>query len=324
MELDQGRIVVDENLQTIFPASMGGRCHRWLAAGPCGLCRGICAAEQPWDRKAGWTTGSFPGASSACRNMRPWGSRKRKRKTSHQNARFPFKSLGMGQAMGEPEGLVKIIAHAQTIRSWGPISSDPMPPTYSEIALAMRGGLPSRVIMETIHTHPTLSEAVLEVAQAFHGQAIHMPPGGRMMTISAPEWLITEVRHASGAKRSRCRALRTSCPPRSAHRLRERPLSQPGGMFFPSHCHFPYPGRRLHPGLHLLRREKGETPHWKRMSRGAWLKRCQLGLRHVVITSVTRDDLSDGGAAILPEWWKPCDSVAPMSASSFWCRILPG
>jgi dihydrolipoamide dehydrogenase len=46
----------------------------------------------------------------------------------------------------------------------------------SEIALAMQAGIPSRVIMQTIHIHPTLSEAVLEVAQALHGQAIHVPP----------------------------------------------------------------------------------------------------------------------------------------------------
>jgi hypothetical protein len=32
--------------------------------------------------------------------------------------------------------------------------------------------------METIHAHPTLSEAILEVAQALHGQAIHLPPPG--------------------------------------------------------------------------------------------------------------------------------------------------
>jgi dihydrolipoamide dehydrogenase len=34
------------------------------------------------------------------------------------------------------------------------------------------------MILNTIHTHPTLSEAVLEVAQALHGQAIHQPPEG--------------------------------------------------------------------------------------------------------------------------------------------------
>ncbi len=83
----------------------------------------------------------------------------------------------MGQAMGEQEGLVKIIAQAQTDQILGAhILGAHAADLISEIALAMRAGLPSRVIMETIHTHPTLSEAVLEVAQALHGQAMHAPP----------------------------------------------------------------------------------------------------------------------------------------------------
>jgi len=40
----------------------------------------------------------------------------------------------------------------------------------------MQAQAPARMILKTIHTHPTLSEAVLEVAQAIHGQAIHQPP----------------------------------------------------------------------------------------------------------------------------------------------------
>jgi hypothetical protein len=35
-----------------------------------------------------------------------------------------------------------------------------------------------KVIMETNHIHPTLSEAVLEVAQALQRRAIHIPPPG--------------------------------------------------------------------------------------------------------------------------------------------------
>jgi dihydrolipoamide dehydrogenase len=94
-------------------------------------------------------------------------------------ASFPFKSLGMAQAMGELEGLVKIIANAETDQILGahiigPHGAD----LISAVALAMQAQLPARTVMETIHTHPTLSEAVLEVAQALHGQAIHLPPDG--------------------------------------------------------------------------------------------------------------------------------------------------
>jgi lipoate synthase len=83
--------------------------------------------------------------------------------------RFPFKSLGMAQAMGELEGSVKIIAHADTDQIIGAhIIGAHAADLISEIALAMQAGLPSRMIKETIHGHPTLGEAVLEVAQALH------------------------------------------------------------------------------------------------------------------------------------------------------------
>lgn len=93
--------------------------------------------------------------------------------------RFPFKSLGMAQAIGELEGLVKIIVDSRTDQILGghvigPHASD----LVAEIALAMQANLPSRVVMQTIHSHPTLSEALLESVQALHGQAIHIPPGG--------------------------------------------------------------------------------------------------------------------------------------------------
>lgn len=90
---------------------------------------------------------------------------------------FPLKSLGMAQAMGEWEGLVKLVVHEKTGEILGghvigPHAGD----LIAEIALAMRHGIPARGIVETIHIHPTLSEAVLEVAQAACGQAIHILP----------------------------------------------------------------------------------------------------------------------------------------------------
>ena len=71
----------------------------------------------------------------------------------------------------------KIIVHAETDQILGahiigPHGAD----LISALALAMKAKLPACMIMETIHSHPTLSEAVLEVVQALHGQAIHMQP----------------------------------------------------------------------------------------------------------------------------------------------------
>jgi len=93
---------------------------------------------------------------------------------------FPFKSLGMAQAMGDWEGMVKLVVDGKTDQVLGghiigPHASD----LIAEIALAMRNNIGARGIMETIHAHPTLPEAVLEVAQGAMGRAIHMSPPER-------------------------------------------------------------------------------------------------------------------------------------------------
>lgn len=93
---------------------------------------------------------------------------------------FPFKSLGMAQAMGDWEGMVKLVVESKTEQVLGghiigPHASD----LIAEISLAMRNNISVKGIIETIHAHPTLPEAVLEVAQGVLGRAIHIPPPER-------------------------------------------------------------------------------------------------------------------------------------------------
>jgi dihydrolipoamide dehydrogenase len=182
VELEKGRIVVDEHLMTnvrgVYAAGdvIGG----WLLA-HVAFAEGICAAEHALGLGTTMNYQVVPRCTFTMPEYAAVGVSEEDAQAQHpvKMARFPFKSLGMGQSLGELEGLVKIIAHAQTDQILGahiigPHAAD----LIAEVALAMRGGLPSRMIMETIHAHPTLSEAVLEVAQALHGRAIHMPPGG--------------------------------------------------------------------------------------------------------------------------------------------------
>ena len=182
VELDQGRIVVNENLQTSLPSLYAGGdvIGGWLLA-HVAFAEGICAAEHALGQESRMDYPVVPRCTFTLPEYAAVGVSEAEAAAKHpiKVARFPFKALGIGHCLGELEGLVKIIAHAQTDQILGahiigPHAAD----MIHEIALAMRAGLPSRAIMETIHAHPTLSEAVLEVAQALHGQAIHMPPRG--------------------------------------------------------------------------------------------------------------------------------------------------
>jgi dihydrolipoamide dehydrogenase len=88
--------------------------------------------------------------------------------------RFPFRVLGKAQAMGEIEGVIKILSDSVSDRVLGvhiigPHASD----LIHEAALAIRNGLTSRDIASTIHAHPTLSEGLKEAAEDVFGEAIH-------------------------------------------------------------------------------------------------------------------------------------------------------
>ena len=182
VHLDKGRIVVDGRLMTSVPGiyAAGDVIGGWLLA-HVAFAEGICAAENALNLGSTMNYQVVPRCTFTLPEYAAVGVSEEEAESKYpvKVARFPFKSAGMGQCLKELEGLVKIIAHKETDQILGahiigPHAAD----LIHEIAVAMRGGLPSRVIMETIHAHPTLSEAVLEVAQALHGQAIHMPPGG--------------------------------------------------------------------------------------------------------------------------------------------------
>jgi len=182
VNLDKGRIMVDEHMMTNIPGvyAAGDVIGGWLLA-HVAFAEGICAAEHALGLGSKMDYQVVPRCTFTLPEYAAVGICQADAEAQYpvKVSRFPFKSLGMGQCLGELEGLVKIIAHAKTDQILGahiigPHAAD----MIHELALAMRGGLPSWVIMDTIHAHPTLSEAVLEVAQALHGQAIHLPPGG--------------------------------------------------------------------------------------------------------------------------------------------------
>jgi len=90
--------------------------------------------------------------------------------------RFPFRALGRSHAMGEISGMVKIITDANTdkiigVHIMGPHAAD----LIAEATVAMKAGLTARELAETIHAHPTLSEALMEAAEDVHQLAVHLP-----------------------------------------------------------------------------------------------------------------------------------------------------
>lgn len=88
---------------------------------------------------------------------------------------FPFLASGRARTLGDTEGKVKVLAHAQTDRVLGVHIIGPAAgELIAEACAAMSFGASSEDIARVCHPHPTLSEALKEAALAVDGRAIHM------------------------------------------------------------------------------------------------------------------------------------------------------
>ncbi|GAA0268500.1 dihydrolipoyl dehydrogenase [Halobacterium noricense] len=87
---------------------------------------------------------------------------------------MPFRANGRSLTTGNDDGFVRIVAGGDAgfvlgAQIVGPEASE----LVAEVTLAIEMGATLADVASTIHTHPTLSEAVMEAAEHAQGQAIH-------------------------------------------------------------------------------------------------------------------------------------------------------
>ena len=88
---------------------------------------------------------------------------------------FPFAANGRARAIGDFQGRVKMLSHAETDRLLGvhiigPRAGD----LIAECAVAIEFGASAEDLARATHAHPTLSEAVKEAALGVLGRTIHI------------------------------------------------------------------------------------------------------------------------------------------------------
>jgi dihydrolipoamide dehydrogenase len=98
----------------------------------------------------------------------------KQRKLPYKVGKFFFKGNGRAKSLGEEDGMVKIIAHAETdrllgVHVLGPRASD----LIAEAVTAFEYSGSAEDLARTVHAHPTLSEAIREAAMAVDRRAIH-------------------------------------------------------------------------------------------------------------------------------------------------------
>ena len=95
-------------------------------------------------------------------------------KIPYKTGSFGFAANGRAQAMEQPEGMVKMLAHKETdeilgVHIVGPMASE----LIAEAVVAMEFRASAEDIQLTIHAHPALGEVIHEAALAVDKKALH-------------------------------------------------------------------------------------------------------------------------------------------------------
>ena len=94
---------------------------------------------------------------------------------AYKVGKFPFKANSRARAMGETDGMVKVLAHKETGRILGThILGKDAGTLIHEVGAIMEFGGSYEDLIHVIHGHPTLNEAVKEAAMAIDKRAIHV------------------------------------------------------------------------------------------------------------------------------------------------------
>lgn len=88
--------------------------------------------------------------------------------------RFSFMASGKATAAGNRDGMVKVIFDAKTNLLLGcHLVGDNVTEMIAEAVVARKSKMTAEQIMNAIHPHPTMSEAVKEAVEAAYGAAVH-------------------------------------------------------------------------------------------------------------------------------------------------------
>jgi dihydrolipoamide dehydrogenase len=177
-----GAIAVDAYCRTSVPHvyAVGDVCggpllaHKASMEAECAIAH-LCG--QPWSR-AGRVV---PSAVYTAPQIATAGLTEAQARKHHPKllvGRFPFAASGMAIASGHTEGFVKVLADGDTEQIVGIVMAGPdVANLLGEATLAVQMELTLPALMQTVHAHPTLSEALMEAAHDAHdGGAIHLPP----------------------------------------------------------------------------------------------------------------------------------------------------
>ena len=179
VELSRGYVQVDETYQTSLPGVYAAGDiigPPWLAH--VATYRAVQAVNGMFGYADPIPMSAFPGCTYCQPQVASIGLTEEKAKEegiAYKIGKFPFAASGKAVAVNHPEGFVKIIVGEKYGEILGAhiIGSDATE-LITEYGLGMKLEATVDEIHQTIHAHPTMSEALSEAAASVHGEAIHI------------------------------------------------------------------------------------------------------------------------------------------------------
>ncbi len=176
----KGNVQVDDSLATNIRGiwAIGDVTGKVLLAHVASAQGIICADAMAGKETTPLNYGSVPHATYCQPQVASFGMTEAQAKASGKEIKvgsFPFQANGKALGLGDSAGFIKIISDAKYgeilgAHMIGPEVSELLP----ELTLAQSMELSAEEIAHNIHAHPTLSEVIMEAAEAVEGKPIHI------------------------------------------------------------------------------------------------------------------------------------------------------
>ncbi|MEG1632750.1 MAG: dihydrolipoyl dehydrogenase [Oscillospiraceae bacterium] len=177
---DKGFIKVNDAMETNVPGVYAiGDCNGRLMLAHAAMAMGETAAENAMGGSSAFNAAASPSCVYVGPEFAGVGFTEEQLKArgiDYKVGRFPTSGNGKSLVMGSTDGMVKLISGAKYgeilgVHILAPRATD----LIEEAALAIRLEATTDELIDTVHCHPTVSEALREAAMAAEKRAIHIP-----------------------------------------------------------------------------------------------------------------------------------------------------
>lgn len=180
IKTDRGKIVVDEYYRTSAEGyyAIGDIVHGPALAHVASHEGIICVEKIAGKHVEPLDYGNIPGCTYTHPEVASVGmTEKAAREAGHEIlvGKFPFTASGKATASGARDGFIKVIFDAKYGEWLGAhMIGDNVTEMIAEVVVARKLETTGREIIEAVHPHPTMSEAIMEAVAQAYGECVHL------------------------------------------------------------------------------------------------------------------------------------------------------